>query len=121
MRTVTNWDRYCNRIKFSQVTLPIIWNAYLDLLRGIHFQEPIKIIELGCGTAYNTLQLTKLFRVDKVTLVDFNPNVLDITRKKLSGLKCKKEFLLHDLLSLDLSEKYDIVHSQGLLEHYSVE
>jgi SAM-dependent methyltransferase len=121
MKAVTNWDRYYKRIKISQITLGIIWRAYADLLRGVHFQEPIKIIELGCGTAYNTLQISKLFPVDKVTLVDFNPNVLNVARKKLSGLKCEKEFLLQDLLSLDLSEKYNIVHSQGLLEHYTPE
>jgi len=121
MKVATNWDRYCKRIKISQITLGIIWKAYADLLCGIHFQEPIKIIELGCGTAHNTLQISKLFPVDKVTLVDFNPNVLDVARKKLSSLKCEKEFLLQDLLSLDLSEKYDIVHSQGLLEHYTLE
>lgn len=30
--------------------------------------------------------------------------------------RCEKEFLLRDLFDLELSEKYDIVHSQGLLE-----
>ena len=121
MRAVTNWDRYYKRIKFSQIILPVIWKAFLDLLRGIHFPEPVKIIELGCGTAYNTLQLTRLFPTEKVTLVDSNPNALDVARKKLSCLKCEKEFLPQDLFSLDLSEKYNIVHSQGLLEHYSLE
>ncbi|UCC90163.1 MAG: class I SAM-dependent methyltransferase [Dehalococcoidia bacterium] len=89
------------------------------MLRGIHFQKPIKIIELGCGTAYNTLQMTKLFPVDKVTLVDFNPSVLNDAQRRLSCLNCEKEFLLRDLLNLNLNEKYDIVHSQGLLEHYT--
>ena len=89
------------------------------MLREISFPEPIKIIELGCGTAYHTLQMTKLFPVDKVTLVDFNPIVLNAVQKRLSGLNCEKEFLLRDLFALDLTEKYDIVHSQGLLEHYT--
>lgn len=47
---------------------------------------PIKIIELGCGAGYHTLQ------------------------------KMRKRVLLRDLFDLELSEKYDIVHSQGLLE-----
>jgi len=91
------------------------------LLRGIRFKEPIKIIELGCGTGYHTLQMTKLYPVTKVTLVDFNANVLGAVQKRLSCLNCEKEFLLRDLFALDLSEKYDIVHSQGLLEHYTLE
>ncbi len=121
MRLVTDWNRYHKRARISQRFLWVIWKAYWDLLRGIRFKEPIKIIELGCGTAYNTLQMTKLFQVDKVTLVDFNPNVLDAAQKRLSCLNCEKEFLLRDLFNLDLGEKYDIVHSQGLLEHYPLE
>ena len=121
MKDVTNWDRYYKRIKISQITLGLIWKAYADLLRGIHFQEPIKIIELGCGTAYNTLQMTRLFQVDKVTLVDSNPNVLNLVSKRLSCLKCEKEFLLQDVFGLTLTEKYHMVHSQGLLEHFTLE
>lgn len=121
MRVATNWDRYYKRIKISQITLGFIWKAYLDLLNGVHFRQPVKVIELGCGTGYNTLQIAKLFPVSKVTLVDANPYVLAVAEKKLSRLKCKKEFMLKDLFNLDLSEKYDIVHSQGLLEHYPLE
>jgi len=121
MRVVTDWDKYHSRVQVSQRFLWTVWRAYADLLRGIHFDEPIKIIELGCGTGYHTLQMTKLFPVNKVTLVDFNANVVEDTKKRLSCLKCEKEFLLRDLFTLDLDEKYDIVHSQGLLEHYTPE
>lgn len=120
-RVTTDWDKYHRRVRISQRFLWTVWRAYADLLRGISFTEPIKIIELGCGTAYHTLQMTKLFPVSKVTLVDFNANVIEDTRKRLSCLECEKEFLLQDLFSLDLGEKYDIVHSQGLLEHYTPE
>jgi cyclopropane fatty-acyl-phospholipid synthase-like methyltransferase len=119
MRVVTDWNRYHKRTRISQRFLWTIWRAYADLLRGIHFQEPIKIIELGCGTGYNSLQMTQLFQVAKVTLVDFNSSVLNDARRRLSCLNCEKEFLLRDLFNLDLNEKYHIVHSQGLLEHYT--
>jgi cyclopropane fatty-acyl-phospholipid synthase-like methyltransferase len=119
MRVVTDWNRYHKRTRISQRFLWTIWRAYADLLRGIHFQEPIKIIELGCGTGYNTLQMTQLFQVAKVTLVDFNSSVLNDAQRRLSCLNCEKEFLLRDLFNLDLNEKYHIVHSQGLLEHYT--
>jgi len=121
MREVTNWDKYHQRVQVSQRFLWTIWRAYADLLRGISFNKPVKIIELGCGTGYHTLRMTKLYPVDKVTLVDFNANVIEDTKRRMSDLKCEKEFLLQDLFSLDLGEKYDIVHSQGLLEHYTPE
>ena len=62
------------------------------------------------------LQMTKVYPVTKVTLVDFNANVIEDTKRRMPCLRCEKEFLLRDLFDLELGEKYDIVHSQGLLE-----
>ena len=119
MREITNWDKYHQRVRVSQRFLWTIWKAYAALLRDVSFDKPIKIIELGCGTGYHTLQMTKLYPVSKVTMVDFNASVIEDTKKRLSSLRCEKEFVLQDLFNCELSEKYDIVHSQGLLEHYT--
>ena len=118
-RVVTDWDEYHRRVRVSQRFLWTVWRSYASLLRGFSFSNPVKIIELGCGTGYHTLQMTKLYPVAKVTLVDFNASVIEDTKKRFADLKCDKEFLLGDLFSLELDEKYDIVHSQGLLEHYA--
>jgi SAM-dependent methyltransferase len=118
-RVVTDWDRYHKRVRVSQRFLWTVWRAYASLLRGFSFSEPIKIIELGCGTGYHTLQMTRLYPVAKVTLVDANASVIRDTERRMSFLECEKEFLLKDLFSLDLEERYDVVHSQGLLEHYT--
>jgi len=116
MREVTNWDKYHQRVQVSQRFLWTIWRAYDGLMHDISFNRPIKIVELGCGTGYHTLQMTKLYPVTKVTLVDFNADVIEDTERRMAGLRCEKEFLLRDLFDLELGEKYDIVHSQGLLE-----
>jgi SAM-dependent methyltransferase len=115
---VTDWDEYHRRVRISQRFLWTVWRAYASLLRGFSFRDPVKIIELGCGTGYHTLKMTKLYPVSKVTLVDFNASVIEDTKERFSVLNCEKEFLLRDLFRLELDEKYDIVHSQGLLEHY---
>ncbi len=120
-RVATDWDRYHKRVRVSQRFLWTVWRAYASLLSGFSFDKPIKIIELGCGTGYHTLQMTRLYQVDKVTLVDANASVINDTERRMSSLECEKEFLLRDLFSLNLEEKYDIVHSQGLLEHYTLQ
>ncbi len=112
-REVTDWDRYHQRVQVSRRFLWTIWRAYAGLLHDIGFNRPIKVIELGCGTGYHTFQMTKVYPVTKVTLVDFNASVIEDTEKRLPCLKCEKEFLLRDLFDLELGEKYDIVHSQG--------
>jgi len=121
MREVTNWDQYHQRVRFSQRFLWAIWKAYEGLLEGISFDKPVKIVELGCGTGYHTLQMTGMYPAAKVTLVDFNAAVIEDTERRMSSLQCQKEFLLRDLFGLELEERYDIVHSQGLLEHYTPE
>ena len=120
-REVTDWDQYHRRVRVSQRFLWTVWRAYANLLKGISFSRPIKIIELGCGTGYHTMQMTHLYPVSKVTLVDFNASVVEDTEQRFAGLDCEKEFLLRDLFKFELDEKYDIVHSQGLLEHYTPE
>jgi trans-aconitate methyltransferase len=120
-RVVTDWDKYHRRVRVSQNFLWTVWRAYASLLRGVSFSRPISIIELGCGTGYHTSQMTRLFPTAKVTLVDFNASVIEDTKQRLSHLRCDKEFLLRDLFKMEVTEKYDIVHSQGLLEHYTPE
>ena len=105
MREITDWDKYHQRVQVSQRFLWTIWRAYEGLLRGIGFDRPIKIVELGCGTGYHTLQMTKLYPVAKVTLVDFNASVIEDTKRRMSCLRCEKEFLLRDLFDLELGEK----------------
>jgi len=119
MREATNWDKYHQRVRLSQRFLWTIWRAYEGLLRGISFNKPVKIVELGCGTGYHTLQMTRMYPVAKVTMVDFNANVIEDTKRRMSFLRCEKDFLLRDLCDLELDERHDIVHSQGLLEHYT--
>ena len=120
-KTVTNWDEYHRRVRISQRLLWTVWRAYADLMKDISFDRPIKIVELGCGTGYHTMQMTRIFPVSKVTLVDFNESVIEDTERRFAEVECDKEFVLSDLFKLQLEEKFDIVHSQGLLEHYNAE
>ena len=120
-KTVTNWDEYHRRVRVSQRLLWTVWRAYVSLMKDVSFSRPVQIIELGCGTGYHTMQMTKIYPVSKVTLVDFNESVIKDTERRFSGLDCEKDFVLSDLFKLNLNEKYDIVHSQGLLEHYNEE
>ena len=55
MRVSTDWDRYSKGADstFSKLFfLNHVIKAYSDLLKDIDFEEPIEVLEFGCGTGY---------------------------------------------------------------------
>jgi cyclopropane fatty-acyl-phospholipid synthase-like methyltransferase len=73
-------------------------------------------MELGSGTGYNSYNLAKEFKVSKVTLVDSNKTALAASKKRFKNLKV--ELINDDVMELKKIGKYDLVHSQGLIEHF---
>jgi len=72
------------------------------LLRGISFDKPIKIVELGCGTGYHTLQMTRMYPVAKVTMVDFNADVIEDTGGECPSSDAKRSFCCEICLTSSL-------------------
>jgi trans-aconitate methyltransferase len=119
----TNWDIYHRN--FRQLTAGRIlrhfhWKAYLSLLEKIHYDRKVDILELGSGTGFNTLGLCKYFDVRKITVVDSNPVALKTSRRLFGSLDIEKEFIEADVTKYHTDGKYDLVHSHGLIEHFSV-
>ncbi|MBU3907052.1 MAG: class I SAM-dependent methyltransferase [Nanoarchaeota archaeon] len=121
MRKPTNWDEYDSNptsllskyFFFNFVTL-----AYSRLLKDVKFKEPIKILEFGCGTGYLDLFLAKKFNVKKITAIELNKKMVEITRKTLAPLDCEKEIVNKDFFKFKTNEQYNLVHSQGVIEHF---
>jgi 2-polyprenyl-3-methyl-5-hydroxy-6-metoxy-1,4-benzoquinol methylase len=77
-----------------------------------------KLIELGCGTGLISAKLAE-FGAD-VTVVDQSREALRLAKKNFKVLGCKGKFLRTDVFDLDgkKSREYDIVFSEGLVEHF---
>ncbi|MDO8537764.1 MAG: class I SAM-dependent methyltransferase [archaeon] len=90
------------------------------LLNDINLQNA-KIIELGSGSGVMSLKLSKEFNAE-ITLVDNSENALLFAQKiakEVYGINEKKiECIQKDLFKLKDSKKFDLVHSQGLIEHF---
>ncbi|MFQ5907543.1 MAG: class I SAM-dependent methyltransferase [Thermoplasmata archaeon] len=95
-----------------------MYRGYRDLLGRANFTGPISVLELGAGTGYTTLRLCEKLPVRKVTLVDSNGAMLRTAEGTLDGVRCEKTFLEEDVLDLALEERFDLVHSAGLVEHF---
>lgn len=120
IRERTDWDEYeisPDSFFHRKLLLNRISKSYRRILKNVDFDRPIKILEFGCGTGYVNLLLCDLFDVKEITLVDFNKDMLETTKNTLENINCKKSFLNKDFFEINLSDKYNLVHSAGVIEH----
>lgn len=89
------------------------------LLENIKLRDG-KILGLGSGTGTTSLIIAKIVRAREVVFVDREEKALKINQRLLRdfGLQVKARFLQKNILDLNLEEKFEIVHSEGLIEHF---
>ena len=113
----TDWNKYSFKDSFlNKLFLKSVWDGYKKLLNNLHLKNDIEILELGCGTGHNSYNLTKEYKACKVTLVDSNKGALAASKKRFK--KYNVELINDDVMKLKKKGKYDLVHSQGLIEHF---
>jgi ubiquinone/menaquinone biosynthesis C-methylase UbiE len=93
------------------------FKVYLNLLKGKKVPKNPSIIELGSGTGKLSLKLGKHFK-GRCTLVDFSRDALELSKRKFEESNLDGKFVYSDALKFRTGEKFDIVHSGGLIEHF---
>lgn len=113
-RIVTFWFRKLVP-KFEQLThIPYRFNIN-KLLKEINLDKA-RILELGCGSGMNSVNLFKEHSCQKATLIDFSRQALNIAKNNTRHLNVD---LIHsDIFNLNLKKKFDFVFSIGLIEHF---
>lgn len=96
-----------------------ITRAYKKLLKHVSLNNP-KILELGSGSGANSLAIAKILKAKDITLVDYNSHALEISKRlfKESNVDFNVTYLNSNILDVHLNEKFDIIHSEGLIEHF---
>jgi len=115
----TDWTEHWNMnngISWNMWTWRIAY-AYKKLLKNIKLND-VRILELGSGSGFNSLKLAKIFKTKEITLVDSNKKAISISKKIFENSGLKVNYLKKDVLKIDVKEKFDIVHSEGLIEHF---
>jgi ubiquinone/menaquinone biosynthesis C-methylase UbiE len=111
-----HWKKYNNFI--WQIGSWRARQAYKRLLKYANFKNPT-IIELGSGSGKNSLFLANTLESPEVVLVDFNDVSLKISKDFFQDSGIEVKFLKEDVLKLNLNDqKWDLVHSEGLIEHF---
>ena len=119
----TNWTKHWEENYGGLVWKTWVWRinrCYRQLLKGVTLSSSPSILELGSGTGINSILISRILDAGKITLVDFNQRVFDISRKIVadSGSELDVAYIASDVLGLDLNEQFDVVHSEGLVEHF---
>lgn len=91
------------------------WIGYKKLLK--HVKKPKKVLELGCGTGLISLKIAKKYNA-KITLVDYSKSALEIAKKAFNKAGIKAKFIKSDFFKLKIKDKFDLIHSQGVIEHF---
>lgn len=95
----------------------ILWRSYLKLLSHTKFPKKSKMLELGCGLGRFSCRIAEKYGLEP-TLVDYSKKSLEEAKKRFVRRCIKAEFLFGDILDLNLNGKFDLVTSEGLIEHF---
>ena len=75
-----------------------------------YWQEPVDILDLGCGSGVIGITLEKKVSTNSVDLIDISKDALEVAKKNAKQLNSKVNFLENDFLS-NVQKKYDIIIS----------
>ena len=115
----TNWTEHwkSNESFIARKGDKVRTDSYQKLFSKVELKNP-NILEFGSGTAKNSLLLSKLFNAKEISLVDNNDAALKISKKTFKNTKSKVNFIKKAVFKYKSSKKFDIVHSEGLVEHF---
>ena len=112
-----NWS--LNSSKVFTGLINITTGYYRKIIKKMFIQNNVQgktILELGCGTSGNTFWLMREFGYCKATVVDFSKKALDKVISAKENLDIK--LVNKNILNLKLKDKYDLVHSGFVIEHF---
>ena len=88
---------------------------FIDELR----MDSASICELGCAPGSTLGQLAKLRPGHSYSGVDYAPEGAEHARELLQAINVKGTVYCGDLRTLNLPERFDLVYSAGLVEHFA--
>ena len=75
-----------------------------------YFNEPIDIVDLGCGSGVIGITLEKKISTNSVDLIDISADALEVTHKNCGNLNSKAKIIKNNFLN-NINKKYDVIIS----------
>jgi len=95
----------------------IIARAYKNMIKNLPIDN-FSLLELGAGSGKNSYTIYKSLNLKDITLLDFNKKALKICEKTFAGADIPIDYVHGDVFKFNPHKKFDVVHSEGLIEHF---
>lgn len=93
------------------------YNGYFRRLIRKYLNKDTRMLELGCGTS--TLAISLAPEIKELVGLDISPEALELSRRHAGSQGVTNaRFISGNCLDLAIENEYDIVWSQGLMEHF---
>lgn len=79
-----------------------------------HMEEPLSVLEIGCGTGYLTKILKERFPNSEIIAIDISKNMIDHCQSKINGV----EFIHTDGENYNTTKKYDLIISNMTIQWF---
>ena len=123
MESAHTWNKIWKRFPrfLSDRLLEFLWyffqfRGYSKVLKGVEMIQPA-ILEIGAGSGLISRMLIDIYG-GKVTLVDYSHEAIRFAQHIFRTNKYEVKFIKQNIFDVISTATYDLVHSQGLLEHF---
>lgn len=114
------WDGVWRKRNFYARIVDFGRRVYVFFFRRVlkrYLHPKAEMLELGCGTSMLAVTLSPL--AGKIIGLDISPASLELSRRNATNAGARNmEFVLGDCKHLDFHDTFDLVWSNGLLEHF---
>jgi len=99
-------------------TRPLLHANFLEYLKKLRERDDVKsVLEIGCGTGIYPIQFKELFQGMRYVGLDISESAIEHCRSNSDF-----EYVCGDFLSMQLSDRYDLVFSHAVIDHvYDIE
>jgi malonyl-CoA O-methyltransferase len=107
------YDQYANVQKKMALELLEMVKAEGDF----EAEDPIQILEIGCGTGYLTERLRQVYPNAQITAIDLAPGMIEVAHERIQHPNV--HFICADIEEMELFEKYDLVISNATVQWFN--